>query len=209
MSKDKLIPKLRFPEFKNEGEWVEKKLGEVGEFIGGGTPDTTNEEFWNGEIQWYTPSEVKNGSLNSSIRTITEEGLKNSSAKLLPIGTILITTRAKIGDVAITYQECTTNQGFQSLVVKETECNEFWYYWLLNNKNELERRSSGSTFKEIGKNEIKGILTLSPKIQEQQKIASCLSSLDALIKAQAEKIELLQQHKKGLMQGLFPKSITN
>jgi len=201
------VPKFRFPEFEKDGEWVERNLGKIGEFVGGGTPSTSKPEYWDGDIQWYTPTEVKNGTLKPSIRTITEEGLKNSSAKLLPQGTILITTRATIGDAAITSYECTTNQGFQSLIVKKSEVNIFWYYWILQHKIELVRRSSGSTFKEIGKNEIKVIPTLSPKKEEQQKIASCLSAVDDLITAQSEKIEQLQQHKKGLMQGLFPKIV--
>ena len=200
----KNVPKLRFKEFENDGEWEEKKLGDIGDFIGGGTPDTSNQEYWYGNILWYTPTEVKNGKLNSSIRKISKIGLDNSSAKLLPKGTILITTRATIGDVAITEEECTTNQGFQSLIVKDSEVNLFWLYWILQHKEELIKRASGSTFKEIGKNEIINIPTLSPLKKEQQKIASCLSSLDKLIQAQIDKIEQLKQHKKGLMQGLFP-----
>ena len=199
------VPKFRFPEFENDGEWEEKKLGEVGEFIGGGTPSTSNPDYWDGIIQWYTPTEIKNGTLKGSVRTLSEAGLKNSSAKLLPIGTLLITTRATIGEVAISSTECATNQGFQSLIVKDCEVNLFWYYWILLNKAELERRSSGSTFKEIGRTEIKSISTLSPRKSEQQKIASCLSAVDDLIKAETEKIEALKEHKKGLMQGLFPK----
>src|SRR5690554_2884403 len=199
------VPKFRFPEFENDGEWEEKKLGEVGDFIGGGTPSTSNPDYWDGIIQWYTPTEIKNGTLKGSVRTLSEAGLKNSSAKLLPIGTLLITTRATIGEVAISSTECATNQGFQSLIVKDCEVNLFWYYWISLNKAELERRSSGSTFKEIGRTEIKSISTLSPRKSEQQKIASCLSAVDDLIKAETEKIEALKEHKKGLMQGLFPK----
>lgn len=199
------VPKYRFPEFQNDGDWMEKKLGEIGEFIGGGTPSTSNPEYWNGNIQWYTPTEVKTFNLTKSVRSITEKGLKNSSAKLLPIGSILITTRATIGDAAITKWECSTNQGFQSLVVNKNQLNSFWYYWILNNKQEFLRRSSGSTFKEIGKTELEIIPTISPSIKEQQKIASCLLEVDNLIQAQETKIAELQYHKKGLMQGLFPK----
>ncbi len=198
------IPKLRFPEFKNDGEWRERDFYKIGEFIGGGTPSTSEHTYWNGKIQWYTPTEIKNGTLKPSIRTITKLGLQKSSAKLLPEGTILITTRATIGDVAITEQECTTNQGFQSLVVNDTEINVFWLYWIQEFKNELIKRSSGSTFKEIGKAEIKSIPTFSPKKQEQQKIANCLSSLDNLITAGSEKLDHLKDHKKGLLQQLFP-----
>ncbi|MDX9847676.1 MAG: restriction endonuclease subunit S [Tenuifilaceae bacterium] len=205
MNKDKkLIPELRFPEFLNNKEWAEMTLGNIGEFIGGGTPDTSKSEYWNGDIQWYTPTEVKDGVLGKSLRTITKVGLNNSSAKLLPKGALLLTTRATIGDIAIANSECTTNQGFQSLVVKDSEINTFWYYWIIQHKNELKRKASGSTFPEIGKNEIVKIKAYRPDKDEQQKIASCLSSLDEVITAHSQKLELLKDHKKGLMQNLFP-----
>ena len=199
-----VVPALRFPEFQGMNGWEEKKLEEIGNFIGGGTPNTAIQEYWDGGIPWYTPTEIKNGDLKSSNRTITEKGLKNSSAKLLPQGAILITTRATIGDVAISKKECTTNQGFQSLVVNDSESNLFWFYWIIRHKEELIKRASGSTFKEISKNEIINITSYSPKKQEQQKIADCLSSLDELIEATAQKVETLKEHKKGLMQRLFP-----
>lgn len=199
-----VVPILRFPEFREIEGWEEKKLGEIGDFIGGGTPNTAIQEYWDGEIPWYTPTEIKNGDLKSSQRTITEKGLKNSSAKLLPRGAILITTRATIGDVVISEKECATNQGFQSLVVNDSEFNLFWLYWIIKNKGELIKRASGSTFKEISKNEIISITSYSPRKQEQQKIADCLSSLDELIKSTAQKVEILKDHKKALMQRLFP-----
>jgi type I restriction enzyme S subunit len=203
-NENKLVPRLRFPEFQNIEGWKEKQLGEIGEFIGGGTPDTSVEEYWDGEIQWFTPTEIKEKNIKRSIRTITQKGLQNSSAKLLPKGALLITTRATIGDVGIAIEECSTNQGFQSLVVNNTESNLYWYYWITHNKNELKRRSSGSTFPEIGKNEIIKITAYSPKKNEQQKIAACLSSLDEVITAESQKLEVLKEHKKGLLQHLFP-----
>lgn len=199
---NRLVPRLRFKEFS--GDWEEKMLGDVGSFIGGGTPSTIDQNYWNGDILWLTPTEIKGGMVTDSIRKITKLGLENSSAKLLPIGAILITTRATIGDVGIASKPCTTNQGFQSLVVNIDQSNLFWYYWIIANKQELIRCASGSTFPEISKNEIKQIIALSPSFQEQQKIASTLSSLDNLISSQTERIGLLQQHKKGLMQGMFP-----
>ncbi|RYE36346.1 MAG: restriction endonuclease subunit S [Sphingobacteriaceae bacterium] len=201
---NKLVPKLRFPEFMERNDWEEKNLGEIGEFVGGGTPDTTIPEYWDGEIEWFTPTEVKERNLKKSIRTITELGLKNSSAKLLPKGALLITTRATIGDIGIATDMCTTNQGFQSLIVNNTEINTFWYFFLVQNKKELIKRSSGSTFPEIGKNEIIKVKALRPSKQEQQKIADCLSSLDDLISAQNQKLEALKTYKKGMVQQLFP-----
>ena len=203
-NENKLVPKLRFQEFKEEGNWYENNLDKVGEFTGGGTPDTSNPEYWNGRIQWFTPTEVKEGFVSKSERTITEEGLRNSAAKLLPIGALLITTRATIGDVAIAKEECATNQGFQSLVVNQDQDNRYWYYWIVQHKNELKRRSSGSTFLEIGKSEIARIIALSPKKKEQQKIAACLSSLDEVIKAESQRLNLLNDYKIGLLQNLLP-----
>ena len=198
------VPKLRFPEFLEAEVWEEKCLGQIGEFIGGGTPDTSISEYWDGEIQWFTPTEIKERNLFKSKRTITEKGLYNSSAKLLPQGALLITTRATIGDIGIANIPCATNQGFQSLLTYDSEVNFFWYYWFIQHKNELISKASGSTFPEIGKTEIVKILTLRPKKKEQQKIASCLSSLDDIITAQSQKLETLKAHKKGLMQQLFP-----
>ena len=195
---NRLVPRLRFKEFS--GDWEEKMLGDVGSFIGGGTPSTIDQNYWNGDILWLTPTEIKGGMVTDSIRKITKLGLENSSAKLLPIGAILITTRATIGDVGIASKPCTTNQGFQSLVVNIDQSNLFWYYWIIANKQELIRCASGSTFPEISKNEIKQIIALSPSFQEQQKIADTLSSLDTLIESEQAKLAKLQEHKKGLMQ---------
>ena len=198
------MPALRFPEFQNAEGWKKTRLGKIGEFIGGGTPETSVAEYWDGDIQWFTPSEVKEKYLSKSKRTITEKGLKNSSAKLLPKGTLLLSTRATVGDVGIATIPCSTNQGFQSLLVNESETNIFWYYWLIHHKNELVRKSSGSTFLEIGKNEVQKVEALRPTVNEQQKIADCLSSIDDLITAQTQKLAALKAHKKGLMQQLFP-----
>ena len=198
------VPRLRFPEFRDASEWEPRMLGRIGEFIGGGTPSTAIPEYWGGDIQWFTPSEVNKRYLSKSIRTITGDGLQHSSARLLPAGALLITTRATIGDVGIADNACTTNQGFQSLVVSGHEVNLFWYYWFVKHKFELIKRSSGSTFLEIGKAELKQIPTVRPNKGEQQKIANCLGSLDNLIAAQGRKVEALRQHKQGLLQQLFP-----
>ena len=199
------VPLLRFPEFRDAGHWEPSRFGRIGEIVGGGTPDTSVPEYWGGDIQWFTPTEIKDRNPPKSKRTITSEGLNNSSAKLLPVGTLLITTRASIGDVGIAESPCATNQGFQSLVVGENEVNTFWYYWLAQHSSELKDRASGSTFLEIGKSELKKIPVLRTDEKEQRKIAECLGSLDDLIAAEGRELEALRQHKQGLMQQLFPK----
>ena len=113
----KLQPQLRFPEFSEY--WVEKKLGDVAIIIGGGTPNTKIENYWNGNINWFTPTEIKRKYLKNSLRKISQAGLKHSSAKLLKENTILLSTRATVGDAGIALFRCATNQGFQSLEVKK------------------------------------------------------------------------------------------
>ena len=191
------VPTLRFPEF--EGEWEKKQILEVANIIGGGTPDTTIPLFWNGAIQWFTPSEIgKSKYVDLSKRTITEEGLKKSSTKILPKGSILLSTRATIGECSICKMECTTNQGFQSLVPKEIIDNEFMYYQVLTLKNELIRKSSGSTFLEISANELRKLFIRLPHKIEQTKIADFLSLIDQRISTQNKIIESLESLIKGL-----------
>ena len=127
-------------------DWDVVKLSQLGEIIGGGTPDTTIDKYWNGSINWFTPTEIKQKYISVSNRTITNNGLKKSSAKILPKNTLLFTSRATIGDVSIALNECSTNQGFQSISVNSTNSYQYLYYWILNNKKEFLKRSSGSNF---------------------------------------------------------------
>ena len=187
----------------NFPDWKEKKLGEVADIIGGGTPSTTTPEYWSGEIDWFTPTEIKSKYLLGSERKISSLGLQKSSAKMLPIGTLLLSTRATVGDVGIALKECTTNQGFQSLVVEEEFFNEFWYYWIQMNKKAFLRRSSGSTFIEISKSEILKISALCPSHNEQQKIANFLTALDQKIDLTTQNLTQAQTFKKALLQQMF------
>ncbi len=194
--------------FKNDDgnnfpDWEDKKLGEVCEIIGGGTPSTTIQEYWNGEFNWFTPTEIKNKYIQGSQRKISVLGLKKSSAKLLPKNTLLFTSRATIGDVGIAQIECTTNQGFQSFLPNESYETEYLYYWLILNKKKFLRKSSGSTFIEISKGEISKIQIIIPCLKEQQKIASFLSSIDQSIKKIGNQIDASREWKKGLLQKMF------
>ena len=171
--------------------------------IGGGTPDTSIKSFWDGDIQWFTPSEIgKNKYVDCSSRTISEEGLNNSSAKLLPPNTILLSSRATIGECSISLRECATNQGFQSLMAKD--CNtEFLYYLIQTKKKDLIRKSCGSTFLEISANEVRKIQGSVPSDAEQKKIAKLLSLLDERIAAQNKIIDKLQSLIKGIRHDIF------
>lgn len=197
--------KLRFkPENgKAYPDWEEKRMGDVAEIIGGGTPDTLIPEYWDGDIQWYTPTEISERFVSKSKRMISRLGLEKSSAKLLPIGTILFTSRATIAELSFAKEECTTNQGFQSLVVNSDNNPEFIFYWIKNNKKAFIRKSQGSTFLEISKTEMVKINILSPCIEEQQKVANYLSAIDTKIESVANQITQTQTFKKGLLQGMF------
>ena len=187
---------MRFPEFS--GEWETKSINDLADVIGGGTPDTTVKSYWDGGIQWFTPSEIgKNKFVDASLRTITEDGLNNSSAKLLPPNTILLSSRATIGECSLSLRECATNQGFQSLVSKK--CNvDFLYYLIQTKKKDLIRKSCGSTFLEISANEVRKIQVSVPSDVEQQKIAGLLSLIDKRIATQNKIIEDLKLLKSAI-----------
>ncbi len=171
-------------------EWKEYKFSDIAEVIGGGTPDTFNVSYWNGDIPWLTPKDLTGYSkiyISKGERNITSDGLKNSSAKLLPKDTVLLTTRAPIGYVAIAENEIATNQGFKNFVLKKdyADC-KFVYYWLKNNIDYLRSIGTGTTFAEINGSVVKEIKILLPPLSEQKSIASILSSLD-------DKIDLLHR----------------
>ena len=195
------VPHLRFPEFS--GEWNKCTINDLATVVGGGTPDTTVKSYWGGDIQWFTPSEIgKNKYVDFSKRTITRDGLDNSSAKLLPLHTILLSSRATVGECSIASNECTTNQGFQSLIAKQ--CNiDFLYYLIQTKKKDLIRNACGSTFLEISANEIRKIKVAVPVQNEQEQIAKLLSLIDERIATQNKIIEKLQSLIKGLVDELM------
>ena len=184
--------------------WVVTKLDSVGDITGGGTPDSTNPKYWNGDILWAVPTDITKLStnyINDTERKITKLGLKNSSAKILTPGTILITTRATIGKCAITNKTITTNQGFQNITCNNNFDHLYIFYMILYNSNKLLRLSYGTTFLEISKSAIKTVKITMPKLKiEQTKIASILSGVDATIEATQKTIEKTEILKKGLMQ---------
>ena len=192
---------MRFPEFS--GEWNKYTINDLATVVGGGTPDTTVKSYWGGDIQWFTPSEIgKNKYVDFSKRTITRDGLDNSSAKLLPLHTILLSSRATVGECSIASNECTTNQGFQSLIAKQ--CNiDFLYYLIQTKKKDLIRNACGSTFLEISANEIRKIKVAVPVQNEQEQIAKLLSLIDERIATQNKIIEKLQSLIKGISNKIF------
>ena len=161
--------------------------------IGGGTPETDNVNYWNGGIQWFTPSEVGQSKyIEKSERTISIEGLSKSSAKLLPVGTLLLSTRATVGECSIALNECSTNQGFQSLIASDKVNNEFLYYLIATKKRHFVKYACGSTFLEISNKEVAKTKIFVPQQREQEKIATFLSKIDQRIETQSKIIEKLQ-----------------
>lgn len=208
--KDEKVPKFRFPEFRNEGDWEEKKIGDIAKVTAGGTPESTNPEYWNGNIPWMNSGELNNKRIYAVSNFITEKGLKESSTKIIPKKCVLIGLAGQgktRGTAAINYIELCTNQSIGSIHPNtEVFDSEFLYQKIDSMYDKLRYLSAGDGGRGgLNLQIIKEIEILLPKMQEQQKIASTLSALDELITAQNEKIDQLKQHKKGLMQGLFPK----
>jgi type I restriction enzyme, S subunit len=190
--------------------WYVYSLDELGQISGGGTPASDVQSYWGGDVHWATPAEITtlNGRyISSTTRTITEEGLKNSSAKVHPVGTILITSRASIGYPAINKVPMATNQGFQSLRPNEKLDVEYGYQALIRHQGDLERLSAGSTFLEISSKEIKKFKINLPPLPEQKKIASILTSVDEVIENTQRQIDKLQELKKATMNELLTKGI--
>jgi type I restriction enzyme S subunit len=186
-------------------DWDVKTIDYCADIVGGGTPSTFNPKYWNGKINWFTPTEVGTKKfLNESNRKITEEGYSNCSAKMLPAGTILLTSRAGIGDLGILTVESCTNQGFQSLIPKDNSDGDFLYYLVGSLKNELLKNASGSTFLEISPGKLKAIqVPLPPTKAEQTAIATALNDADAIITALEKLIAKKKAIKQGTMQELL------
>ena len=176
------VPEIRFSGFTED--WEQRKLGELAEIVGGGTPSTSVDSYWDGDIDWYAPAEIgEQIYLKSSQRKITEEGLNKSSAKILPVGTVLFTSRAGIGKTAILLKEGCTNQGFQSIVPNKDKLDS---YFIFTRSEELKRYGetvgAGSTFVEVsGKQMVSMELMMPTTMDEQQKIGEYFSNLDHLI----------------------------
>ena len=205
----KLIPQIRFKGFTDD--WEERKLGELSNIVGGGTPSTSNPEYWDGDIDWYAPAEIGEQSyVSKSKKTITELGLKKSSARILPVGTVLFTSRAGIGNTAILAKEATTNQGFQSIVPDQNKLDS---YFIFSRTNELKRygevTGAGSTFVEVSGKQMSKMSIMVPELLEQQKIGSFFKQLDDTIALHQRKLELLKEQKTGFLQKMFPKNGSN
>ena len=163
--------------------WEQRKLGHVAEVVSGGTPDTNNVEYWDGDIDWYSPAELGTQIyVDGSTRKITQAGYANSSTKMLPAGrTILFTSRAGIGTSAILRRSACTNQGFQSIVVGDEADVYFLFSMTDRIKKRAEQKAAGSTFLEISGKQLAAIELMLPALSEQRRIGSLFQRLDNLI----------------------------
>lgn len=198
------VPEVRFKGFA--GAWDEKSLGdEVADIVGGGTPNTFEPTYWNGDIDWYSPTEIGTKVFaDGSVKKITELGLHNSSAKLLPANkTILFTSRAGIGDMAILRRIGATNQGFQSIVLKDGYDPYFIYSMGHIIKDYAIKYSSGSTFLEISGKILGRMVIKVPSLTEQEKIGTYFHSLDKTITLHENELEKLNNLKKACLEKMF------
>ena len=188
-------------------DWIDVTVGDVAETCGGGTPFTGNEDFWGGDIQWLTPTEINSKYVHASKRTITDAGLKNSNAKLLPKEALVLTTRATVGACSINQFEgrVCTNQGFQSLICNAKVIPEFLYYVICSEKFQkaMLTNASGSTFLELSPKNLRKLPIEIPCLQEQRKIVAILSELDKKIVVAEKHIDLLKLQKQAFMQQMF------
>ena len=197
------VPEIRFEGFTDD--WEQRKVSEVAEVIGGGTPSTSNPEYWDGDINWYAPAEIgEQIYVESSERKITKLGLEKSSAKILPAHkTVLFTSRAGIGNTAILRTPAATNQGFQSMVLNDDINPYFVYSMTYMIKAKAERVASGSTFAEISGKMLGNLEFMFPSKPEQDKIGGYFESLDNLITLQQRKLEKLKNIKKSMLEKMF------
>lgn len=203
------VPRLRFPEFRNAGEWNVGTIGDVADVSSGGTPNRSEAEYWNGDIPWVSTSLIDFGTIEFANEYITREGLDNSSAKIVPNGTVLMAmygqgkTRGKVAVLGI---NAAINQACAAISVKDAVLSEFVFQNLAGRYDAIRRISNAGGQENLSGTLTKDISFKFPSIEsgEQEKIANFLSSLDSLIAAHSEKLDALKAHKKCLLQRLFP-----
>jgi len=187
--------------------YQECRIGDLGSVIGGGTPSRDREEYWNGSIPWLTPGEltgIDDKFVLTSKERISELGLTASSARLVPAGSLLVTSRASIGFCALAGVDLATNQGFQNLIPDaESVDSSFLYYLGKTLRSKMIRYAYGTTFLEIPKREFERIKVRVPPLREQRRIARILDDIADTIQANRRQLEKLRQLRAGLADDLF------
>lgn len=185
-------------------EWEEKRLGDLGAFRGGGTPDTNVSHYWTGDIPWISSSDVKEDDLTGPeiYRWITKAALKNSAAKIIPAGSILIVTRVGVGKLTVAPRDLCTSQDFTNFT-PDKDVVLFLAYWMVANRDALLRLCQGTSIKGLTTEDLKTLIIPIPHPEEQQIIADALSAMDAKIAAVADQVTQMEAFKKGLLQQMF------
>lgn len=189
------------------GSWFKYKLSEIGTIVGGATPSTNVEAYYNGNIPWLTPKDLSDFQyryIEKGKRNITKSGLNSCSAQFLPAGSVLFSSRAPIGYIAIAKNPIVTNQGFKSIIPdKEKVDSLFLYYLLKYKKNDIEALGSGTTFKEVSGFTMKNVEVFIPSLKVQQQIAGVLGALDDKIELNRRINENLEQQAQALFKSWF------
>lgn len=183
-------------------DWEIGSIENFGIILNGGTPHTSIKEYWNGDIPWCTPTDITKTSgiyINKTARSITNQGLSHSGAILLPKHSLLLCSRATIGDLKINSIPIATNQGFKNVVMKDCKNETFLFYLLQTKKKYMIEKAIGSTFLELSKKALCEIQLQIPSTAEQEKIAEVLSNIDALISSLEKLIEKKKQIKIGML----------
>ena len=205
---DETQPRLRFPEFRDADDWVSSTLGAVFDTTSGGTPSRAERDYWDGDIPWITTSLVNFGVITEAEEYISQAGLKNSSAKLLPKGAVLIAMYGQgktRGQVALLGVEATTNQACAAVLPKEGINPYFVFSNLAGRYEEFRKLSNSGGQENLSQALVRDFPFAYPADEmEQQRVTDCLTSLDTLITGATQELETLKTHKKGLMQQLFP-----
>ena len=190
----------------SSAEWNYLTIGDCADIIGGGTPSTKKEEYWGGGIPWISPKDLSNNSdkyITRGERFITQSGLEKSSAKLLPSNSLLFSSRAPIGYLAINKNPVATNQGFKSLIPNKEHDVEFLYYLFKKNIEYIKSYASGSTFQEVSDSTIKNLSFHMPDLKEQKIISNTLSTFDKKIELNHKMNQTLEEIAKTLFKSWF------
>ena len=190
--------------------WEYKKLGEICQIVTGSTPKTSVQEYWGGKYPWVTPAELKGDVfIDDTERHITDEAVAHTNVTLLPIGTVLLSSRAPIGKVAITTREMYCNQGFKNLICSDTIFNKYLYFWLKGKTDYLNSLGRGATFKEISKSIVENIQIPLPPIQSQQSIVSELDKINELICLKKEQLKDYDNLAQSIFYEMFGDPVAN
>ena len=187
-------------------DWREVAIGDIADVVGGSTPSTKDAANFNGDIPWLTPKDLSGPHdryIARGERNLSQKGLDSCSAKLLPAGSVLLSTRAPIGYVALAKNPIATNQGFRSLIVREGVSSDYLYYWLLQNTDELKRLASGSTFGELSGSSLKTLPVPLPPLPEQRAIAHILGTLDDKIELNRRMNQTLEEMARAIFKDWF------